>query len=103
MGSLERSWSSRTTSVRPKENHQGGSDLKRRLGESTDTQFLPTNSENSQGESMNPSTFDWKSGTVDFWDLNEIDEAKPLGDQIDHLKEDLAQIRFPGGIVLDLG
>ncbi|AGA28945.1 hypothetical protein Sinac_4780 [Singulisphaera acidiphila DSM 18658] len=38
-----------------------------------------------------------------FWDLNEIDEGLPLGEQIDCLKEDLAQITFPGAIVLDLG
>ena len=52
---------------------------------------------------MDQASFDWKSGTIAFWDLDQIDEASPVSEQIDHLKEDLAQITYPGGIVLDLG
>lgn len=52
---------------------------------------------------MNKESFDWKSGNVVFWDLDRINELIPLSEQIDDLKEDLAQIAFPGGIVLDLG
>lgn len=52
---------------------------------------------------MDQAIFDWKSGEVVSWDLDWIDEANPLSEEIDHLKEDLAQITFPGGKVLDLG
>ena len=47
--------------------------------------------------------FDWKTGKVVFWDLDTIDESRPLADQNEHLKEDLAQIEFPAGVVLDVG
>ncbi|HEY0685800.1 MAG TPA: hypothetical protein VGD45_25895 [Steroidobacter sp.] len=47
--------------------------------------------------------FDWKTGTVAFWDLDPIDESRPLADQTEDLKEDLAQIEYPAGIVLDVG
>lgn len=47
--------------------------------------------------------FDWKTGTVVFWDLDAIDESRPPVDQTEHLKEDLAQIEYPAGIILDVG
>lgn len=47
--------------------------------------------------------FDWKTGTVVFWDLDAIDESRPPADQAEHLKEDLAQIEYPAGIILDVG
>jgi hypothetical protein len=52
---------------------------------------------------MLSTTFDWKTGTVVFWDLDTIDESQPLAEQIDDLKEDLAQIEYPAGIILDVG
>ncbi len=52
---------------------------------------------------MKPTTFDWKTGTIVSWGLDDVDETRPLSGQSGHLKEDLAQIRFPDGIVLDLG
>jgi hypothetical protein len=52
---------------------------------------------------MDAESFDWKSGRVESWDLGEIDESRPLGEQTGHLKEDLGQVSFPGGIVLDIG
>ncbi len=57
----------------------------------------------SQGRVMKSETFDWKSGKVIHWDLEEIDAERPLDVQCDHLKEDLAQISYRGGIVLDIG
>jgi hypothetical protein len=52
---------------------------------------------------MKYTNFDWQSGTVAFWDLDEINEAQSLNAQIEHLKEDLAQISFPDLITIDLG
>jgi hypothetical protein len=52
---------------------------------------------------MISSNFDWKNGRVVFWDLDTIDESLPLADQTEHLKEDLAQIEYPAGIILDVG
>lgn len=52
---------------------------------------------------MRKESFDWKSGKVIHWDLEEIDAERPLDVQSDHLKEDLAQISYSGGIVLDIG
>lgn len=53
--------------------------------------------------SMISGNFDWKTGTVVFWDLHTIDVSRPLADQTEHLKEDLAQIEYPADIVLDVG
>lgn len=47
--------------------------------------------------------FDWKTGNLVFWDLDTIDESLPPADQTEHLKEDLAQIEYPAGIILDVG
>jgi len=47
--------------------------------------------------------FDWRTGAVVFWDLDCLDESQPLSDQTEHLKEDLAQVEYPDGIVLDIG
>jgi hypothetical protein len=47
--------------------------------------------------------FDWKTGTVVFWDLDTIDESRPLSEQIEDLKEDLAQIEYPADIIMDVG
>jgi hypothetical protein len=46
---------------------------------------------------------DWRSGRVVFWELDLVDASRPLADQLDGLKEDLAQVEYPGGIVLDVG
>lgn len=45
---------------------------------------------------------DWKSGHVVYWGLDFLDPFKPLVDQLDDLKEDLAQITY-GDRVLDIG
>jgi hypothetical protein len=52
---------------------------------------------------MKPEQLDWHSGTVVFWDLDFLDPLKPLINQIDDLKEDLAQIRYPGAVLVDIG
>lgn len=46
--------------------------------------------------------FDWKTGNVVFWDLDAIDESRPLADQAEDLKEDLAQVEYPAGRILDV-
>ena len=45
----------------------------------------------------------WNSGRIVYWDLDDIDEQKPLNVQSDHLKEDLAQVEYDGGTMLDIG
>jgi hypothetical protein len=51
---------------------------------------------------MQPSDIDWKSGRVTYWTL-EVDGTRPLTAQLDQLTEDLVQVSYPGGIVLDVG
>lgn len=46
---------------------------------------------------------DWHSGRVVFWDLDFFDAKIPLEVQIDDLKEDLAQILYPHGVLIDIG
>lgn len=52
---------------------------------------------------MRPECVDWHSGEVLFWDLDFLDPLKPLMDQLDDLKEDLAQVRYRGGVIVDVG
>lgn len=52
---------------------------------------------------MNRDYFEWKSGTVRYWDLDPIDCAKTAVEQVASLKEDLALVEFPHGINLDIG
>ena len=52
---------------------------------------------------MNHTDFRWLAGSVIYWDMIEIDETRPLCDQSEDLKEDLAQIVFPNDILLDIG
>jgi len=52
---------------------------------------------------MSPAEIDWKVGQVRFWDLGAIDDRLPLADQALKLKEDLAQIEYPSGVILDVG
>lgn len=54
-------------------------------------------------ELMRPDQIDWDSGEVVFWGLGFLVPLKPLADQIDDLKEDLAQVRYAGDVVLDIG
>ena len=44
----------------------------------------------------------WETGQVVYWDLGFLDNQRPLIDQLDGLKEDLAQVRY-GDLLLDLG
>lgn len=52
---------------------------------------------------MRQSDLDWKSGTVLHWNMEFIDFDIPLENQLSELKEDLAQIGFPGGLIIDVG
>jgi hypothetical protein len=52
---------------------------------------------------MTPEYFDWGKGDVVFWDLMNVDPDVPLDQQLDELKEDLAQVRFDQNTVLDIG
>jgi hypothetical protein len=44
-----------------------------------------------------------KSGNVEHWALDAVNAEKPLAEQLRELKEDLAQISFPRGLVVDVG
>lgn len=46
---------------------------------------------------------DWRTGRVEFWDLETLDEEQPLADQVQELKEDLAQVEYPSRVLLDIG
>jgi hypothetical protein len=52
---------------------------------------------------LNSDDVDWKNGRVVFWDLDTIDESRPLAEQTEELKEDLAQVEYPADIILDVG
>lgn len=52
---------------------------------------------------MSPLEINWGEGHVQFWDLDAIDERRPLAEQVAELKEDLAQVEYPSGVVLDVG
>ncbi len=45
----------------------------------------------------------WESGEVVFWDLSFLDPQRPLTDQVEDLKEDLAQVKYARGVLLDIG
>lgn len=51
---------------------------------------------------MQAKQFDWDFGEVIFWDLVFLDPLKPLSEQVEDLKEDLAQVKY-GDQVLDIG
>jgi len=53
---------------------------------------------------MDANEFSFGPGKVEQWDLAAIDGASPVApDATDELKEDLAQISFPNGLVVDVG
>lgn len=52
---------------------------------------------------MEPNDLDWKSGRVTYWDMGTILLDIPLADQLSELKEDLAQIWYPNGLLIDIG
>jgi hypothetical protein len=52
---------------------------------------------------MKRDEFDWSGGRVTYWELDAVDPAAPFDAQRDELKEDLAQVRFEGGLILDIG
>jgi hypothetical protein len=52
---------------------------------------------------MKQEDIDWGCGHVTFWDLLGIDERVQLTAQVDELKEDLAQVAYPDGVLLDVG
>jgi len=52
---------------------------------------------------MAPEDFDWGSGEVIYWALDRVDPAIALVEQLDELKEDLAQVRFGKDTLLDVG
>ena len=51
---------------------------------------------------MKRTKINWRSDDVTFWDLDFLDADIPLPEQLDDLKEDLAQAHY-GGFVLDIG
>ncbi len=45
----------------------------------------------------------WNSGVVAYWNMDDIDETRSLNNQSASLREDLAQIHYEDGILLDIG
>jgi hypothetical protein len=58
--------------------------------------------QNSRGN-VQPSDFDFHGGTARRWSYEDIDQTVGLAAQLPLLKEDLVQIPYPNGHVLDLG
>jgi hypothetical protein len=52
---------------------------------------------------MKPEDFALGTARVEFWELDRLRLSAPMDEQIDELKEDLAQVRFGEDIVLDVG
>lgn len=52
---------------------------------------------------MNASQFEWFEGVITLWDLDVLDEQFPAQEQLSELKEDLAQIAFSNGNLVDIG
>jgi hypothetical protein len=52
---------------------------------------------------MRPTDVNWQLGQVVYWDLDSVDPNKPLTDQLSELKEDLAQVIYPGALLIDIG
>ena len=69
-----------------------------------DIQLLNPNSSNLRSRvPMKQSKLNWKSGRVVYWDMESVDLDIPLVNQLSELKEDLAQISFPSGLLIDIG
>lgn len=47
--------------------------------------------------------FEWGKGKKVYWDMDLIDHSISLTEQLEHLKEDLAQVLYKNDIILDLG
>ena len=45
----------------------------------------------------------WNDGQVRYWNLDLVDLSRSLEAQADELTEDLAQVVYPGGMLLDIG
>jgi hypothetical protein len=52
---------------------------------------------------MKANDFDWQFGDVRYWNLDFIDLHRPFEEQVDDLTEDLAQISFSNGRMIDIG
>jgi len=47
--------------------------------------------------------FDWLDGEVTHWDLDVLDPRRPLTEQVEGLKEDLAQVQYGERMLVDVG
>jgi hypothetical protein len=52
---------------------------------------------------MNRDEWNWATGRVIFWDLDEFDPQRSTPEQASVLKEDLLLVAFPNGRTLDVG
>lgn len=52
---------------------------------------------------MNQDYFSFKVGNVEYWGLDCVEPQAPVGDQLDELKEDLAQVSYGPNVLLDIG
>lgn len=51
---------------------------------------------------MKAEEFDWRGGRIASWELGRLEERR-LADQLDYLTEDLAQIEYQNGRLIDVG
>ncbi|WP_269632538.1 hypothetical protein [Pelomonas sp. BJYL3] len=52
---------------------------------------------------MKPTEIDWRSGIIDYWDLDFLDLRQDMAAQAEYLKEDLAQVKYSSDVLLDIG
>ena len=52
---------------------------------------------------MNPEYFAFADGTVTHWDFADLDVSRKPREQYNELKEDMAQVSYGEGLLLDIG
>jgi hypothetical protein len=52
---------------------------------------------------MQATDVNWRNGQIRFWKLDTVDLLRGLEAQLDELTEDLAQVGYPDGSIIDIG
>ena len=52
---------------------------------------------------MQVSEVDWRDGQITSWSMDTVDLARGFEAQVDELTEDLAQVSYPSGKIIDVG
>lgn len=52
---------------------------------------------------MGRDEIDWRAGEVAYWGMDDLDATAPLAGQRRELREDLAQVAYGRGVVIDVG